>query len=62
MVWNFFILQISNKCLPSIFKLEHLEDLILEGCFAITDDSLASVKHGCKSLKVFASGLLELFI
>ena len=44
--------QITDKCLPSILKLQHLEDLVLEGCFGIDDDSLAALKHGCKSLKV----------
>ncbi|PRQ42788.1 putative F-box domain, leucine-rich repeat domain, L domain-containing protein [Rosa chinensis] len=44
-------LPITEKCLPSIFKLPHLEDLVLEGCFGIDDDSLAALKHGCKSLK-----------
>ncbi|KAK0585148.1 hypothetical protein LWI29_023955 [Acer saccharum] len=46
-------LPITDKCLPSILKLQHLEDLVLEGCFGIDDDSLAvaALKHGCKSLK-----------
>ncbi|KAJ0027741.1 hypothetical protein Pint_34981 [Pistacia integerrima] len=44
-------LPITNKCLPSILKLQYLEDLVLEGCFGIDDDSLAALKHGCKSLK-----------
>ncbi|KAK4759391.1 hypothetical protein SAY87_022522 [Trapa incisa] len=44
-------LPISNKCLPSILKLPYLEDLVLEGCFGIDDDSLSTLKHGCKSLK-----------
>ncbi|KAJ8898931.1 hypothetical protein K2173_008425 [Erythroxylum novogranatense] len=44
-------LPITNECLPSILKLQYLEDLILEGCFSINDDSLAAIKHGCKSLK-----------
>ncbi|KAJ4830695.1 hypothetical protein Tsubulata_028412 [Turnera subulata] len=44
-------LPITNKCLPSILKLQYLEDLILEGCFGIDDDSLAAVKQGCKTLK-----------
>lgn len=47
-----FVLQITDKCLPSILKLQNLEDLILEGCFGIDDDSLAALKYGCKSLKV----------
>lgn len=48
----FLIVQITNKCLLSISNLQHLEDLVLEGCFAIDDDSLAKLKQGCKSLQV----------
>ncbi|KAJ6750436.1 hypothetical protein OIU85_001014 [Salix viminalis] len=44
-------LPITNKCLPSILKLQHLEDIVLEGCFGIDDDSLAALKHGCQSMK-----------
>ncbi|KAK7390271.1 hypothetical protein VNO78_25570 [Psophocarpus tetragonolobus] len=46
-------LPITEKCLPSIFKLQHLEDLVLEGCFGIDDDSLEVdlLKQGCKTLK-----------
>ncbi|XP_015897663.3 F-box/LRR-repeat protein 3 isoform X1 [Ziziphus jujuba] len=44
-------LPITDKCLPSILKLQNLEDLVLEGCFGIDDDSLAPLKYGCKSLK-----------
>lgn len=46
--------QITEKCLSSIFKLQHLEDLVLEGCFGIGDDSLNNevFKQGCKTLKV----------
>ncbi|KAM1353337.1 hypothetical protein FF1_033036 [Malus domestica] len=44
-------LPITDKCLPSIFELQYLEDLVLEGCFGIDDDSLSTFKHGCKSLK-----------
>ncbi|XP_050384406.1 F-box/LRR-repeat protein 3-like [Argentina anserina] len=44
-------LPITDKCLPSIFELSYLEDLVLEGCFGIDDDSLAAFRHGCKSLK-----------
>ncbi|KAL3531628.1 hypothetical protein ACH5RR_005149 [Cinchona calisaya] len=44
-------LPITNKCLPSILKLQYLEDLALEGCFGIDDDSLAALKPGCKSLE-----------
>ena len=31
-------LQITEKCLPPILELEHLEDLVLEGCRGIDDD------------------------
>ncbi|GAB4833255.1 F-box/LRR-repeat protein 3 [Ancistrocladus abbreviatus] len=44
-------LPITNKCLPAILKLQNLEDLVLEGCFGIDDDSLAALKQGSKSLK-----------
>ncbi|GFS38551.1 RNI-like superfamily protein [Actinidia rufa] len=44
-------LPITNKCLPEILKLQYLEDLVLEGCFGIDDDSLAVLKQGCKSLE-----------
>ncbi|KAI8559411.1 hypothetical protein RHMOL_Rhmol04G0171600 [Rhododendron molle] len=44
-------LPITNKCLPSILKLQYLENLVLEGCFGIDDDSLAVLKQGCKSLE-----------
>ncbi|KAM7263034.1 hypothetical protein ACFE04_000717 [Oxalis oulophora] len=44
-------LPITNKCLPPILNLQHLEDLVLEGCYGIDDDSLAILKHGSKSLK-----------
>ncbi|CAI9097208.1 OLC1v1033581C1 [Oldenlandia corymbosa var. corymbosa] len=44
-------LPITNKCLPSILKLQHLEELALEGCYGIDDDSLAALKQGCKSLE-----------
>jgi hypothetical protein len=52
----FHLLQITDKCLPSILNLQYLEDLALEGCFGIDDNSLAVLKHGCKSLKVFIHG------
>lgn len=47
--------QITEKCLSSIFKLQHLEDLVLEGCFGVGDDSLSNevFKQGCKTLKVY---------
>ncbi|RAL52041.1 hypothetical protein DM860_016539 [Cuscuta australis] len=44
-------LPISNKCLSSISKLQKLEDLVLEGCYGIDDDSLIALKQGCKSLE-----------
>ncbi|XWS55462.1 hypothetical protein CRYUN_Cryun09bG0002100 [Craigia yunnanensis] len=44
-------LPITNKCLSSLLKSQHLEELVLEGCFGIKDDNLAVLKHGCKSLK-----------
>ncbi|KAK7260038.1 hypothetical protein RIF29_25758 [Crotalaria pallida] len=46
-------LPITEKCLSSIFKLQHLEDLVLEGCYGIDDDSLDDdvFKQGCKTLK-----------
>lgn len=42
---------ITEKCLPPILELEHLEDLVLEGCPGIDDDGLATLKHSSKSLK-----------
>lgn len=50
------VLQITDECLPSISKLQHLEDLVLEGCFGIDDSSLEVLRHGCKSLKVLIDG------
>ncbi|CAH9103229.1 unnamed protein product [Cuscuta europaea] len=44
-------LPISNNCLSSILKLPNLEDLSLEGCYGIDDDSLIALKQGCKSLE-----------
>lgn len=46
-------LPITEKCLSSIFKLQHLEDLVLEGCFGIGDDSLNNLvfNEGGKTLK-----------
>ncbi|GMH26370.1 hypothetical protein Nepgr_028213 [Nepenthes gracilis] len=44
-------LPITNKCLPAILKLQYLEELVLEGCFGIDDESLAVLKQGSKSLK-----------
>ncbi|KAI9074899.1 hypothetical protein K1719_040227 [Acacia pycnantha] len=44
-------LPITGKCLSSIVKLHYLEDLVLEGCFGIDDDSLDVFKQGCTTLK-----------
>ena len=51
----FFFFQITNKCLPSILKLQYLEHLALEGCLGFDDDSLAALKQGFKSLEVYSS-------
>lgn len=45
-------LPITTKCLPSILKLQHLESLMLEGCFGIDDDSLALLQQGCNTLEL----------
>ncbi|PRQ34684.1 putative leucine-rich repeat domain, L domain-containing protein [Rosa chinensis] len=45
-------LPITEKCLPPILQLQHLEDLVLEGCLGIDDDGLVSLKHCCSSLKM----------
>ncbi|GFP92796.1 F-box/LRR-repeat protein 3 [Phtheirospermum japonicum] len=44
-------LPITSKCLSQILELQHIEDLILEGCYGIDDDSLATIKLGCTSLQ-----------
>ncbi|KFK24640.1 hypothetical protein AALP_AA8G005800 [Arabis alpina] len=44
-------LPITGKCLHDVLKLSHLEELLLEGCFGVDDDSLKSLRHDCKSLK-----------
>ncbi|CAH2074649.1 unnamed protein product [Thlaspi arvense] len=44
-------LPITGKCLHDVLKLQHLEELLLEGCFGVDDDSLESLRHDCKSLK-----------
>ncbi|XP_058110460.1 F-box/LRR-repeat protein 3 [Magnolia sinica] len=44
-------MQITKKCLPSILQLQHLEDLVLEGCLGIDDEGLTTLKQGCKSLE-----------
>lgn len=60
---HFLLVQITNKCLPSILKLQYLENLVLEGCFGIDDDSLAVLKQGCKSLEVPINGeIIELTV
>lgn len=43
-------LPITGLCLMSILKLQHLENLVLEGCFGVDDDSLAALKDGSKTL------------
>ncbi|KAF5446625.1 hypothetical protein F2P56_032235 [Juglans regia] len=45
-------LPITEKCLSPILQLEHLEDLVLEGCPGIDDDGLATLKHSCNSIKM----------
>lgn len=45
-------IPITEKCLSPILQLEHLEDLVLEGCPGIDDDGLATLQHNCKSLKM----------
>lgn len=45
-------LPITEKCLPPILQLQHLEDLVLEGCLGIDDDALVNLKHSCSSLKM----------
>ncbi|KAG6751379.1 hypothetical protein POTOM_045913 [Populus tomentosa] len=42
---------ITEKCLPSILQLQHLADLVLEGCLGIDDDGLSTLQQSCKSLK-----------
>ncbi|XWS53399.1 hypothetical protein CRYUN_Cryun11dG0154100 [Craigia yunnanensis] len=44
-------LPITEKCLKSVLQLQHLEDLVLEGCHGIDDDGLSTLKQSCKSLK-----------
>lgn len=51
-----FLVQITTKCLLQVLELQHLKDLVLEGCFGIDDDSLTALKHGCTSLEVFILG------
>ncbi|KAK9088217.1 hypothetical protein Scep_027299 [Stephania cephalantha] len=49
---TFHVVQITNKCLPSIFQLKYLEDLTFEGCLSIDDDGLETLERGRKSIKV----------
>lgn len=44
-------LPITNKCLSQVLELQHLEDLVLEGCFGIDDDRLTAPELVCKSLE-----------
>ncbi|CAL9123829.1 unnamed protein product [Musa acuminata var. zebrina] len=43
---------ITEKCLPAVLQLPHLEDLALVGCLSIDDEGLVSVKQESKSLQV----------
>ncbi|XP_021279388.1 F-box/LRR-repeat protein 3-like isoform X7 [Herrania umbratica] len=45
-------LPITEKCVKSVLQLQHLEDLVLEGCHGIDDDGLSTLKQSCKSLKM----------
>ncbi|PON64191.1 Leucine-rich repeat, cysteine-containing subtype [Parasponia andersonii] len=45
-------LPITEKCLQQLQQLQHLEDLVLEGCHGIDDDGLATLSHYCKSIKM----------
>ncbi|XP_038902182.1 F-box/LRR-repeat protein 3-like isoform X1 [Benincasa hispida] len=47
-------LPITEKCLPSILQLQHLEELVLEECHGIDDEGLEALKRNCKrnSLKI----------
>ncbi|URE44519.1 Leucine Rich Repeat family protein [Musa troglodytarum] len=54
---------ITEKCLPAVLQLPHLEDLALVGCLSIDDEGLMSVKQESKSLQVthsLASSLQKL--
>ncbi|KAK9086052.1 hypothetical protein Sjap_026463 [Stephania japonica] len=44
-------MEITNKCLPSILQLQHLEDLTFENCLYIDDEGLATLDQGRKSIK-----------
>ncbi|XP_054819034.1 F-box/LRR-repeat protein 3-like [Prosopis cineraria] len=41
---------ITEKCLASIFQLEHLEDLVLEHCLGIDDDGLVLNLSNCQNI------------
>ncbi|XVE79869.1 hypothetical protein DITRI_Ditri14bG0091700 [Diplodiscus trichospermus] len=45
-------LPITEKCLKSVLQIQHLEDLVLEGCHGIDDNGLSTLEHSCKSLKM----------
>ncbi|CAH8354599.1 unnamed protein product [Eruca vesicaria subsp. sativa] len=44
-------LPITGKCLHDVLKLQHLEELLLQGCFGVDDDTLKSLTHSSTSLK-----------
>ncbi|XP_076913671.1 F-box/LRR-repeat protein 3-like [Bidens hawaiensis] len=44
-------LLITKKCMPSLLKLQYLEELALEGCCGINDETFGSLKHRWASLK-----------
>nr|XP_043620459.1 F-box/LRR-repeat protein 3 [Erigeron canadensis] len=52
-------LLITEKCLPSLLKLQYLEELVLEGCCGINDESLVSLKQGWRSLKTLNMSYCE---
>ncbi|KAG9151164.1 hypothetical protein Leryth_002733 [Lithospermum erythrorhizon] len=51
-VLDLSFLQITEKCLPYILKLQHLKELILMGCPGIDDEGLITLEQGCKSLEI----------
>ncbi|KAK9071671.1 hypothetical protein SSX86_008100 [Deinandra increscens subsp. villosa] len=54
-------IQITKKCLPSLLKLQYLEDLGLEECCGINDESPVSLKQEWTSLKFIVRGGRDLF-
>ncbi|KAL4590245.1 hypothetical protein LXL04_003171 [Taraxacum kok-saghyz] len=46
------LLQITKTCFPLLLKLRYLTNLVLEGCFGITDQILVSLGQRWLSLKV----------